>query len=344
MTNAPQITTSVAPSLVTTTNGSSTVTILSVPFHDTTGGQLITFDVVGYDFSNNDIATAKLSVRVKNVAGTLTLVGTPVHTVPINAGSSSALINAALSVVISGSNVNLNVIGVADRTIKWVGYLNPGVEVLNSWTAVPTPADGYVNVWNAANTRWEPGTITLSNSSVVAGGDLTGFMPNPLVYKLTGNSGSIRIGTAAIASTYLYQADASSSPDGGSFQIKARDAESGTANNGADMYVTAGSSGNGTGTGDGGDLYLTGGASISTAAVLGGTININGGSNSAGTGGAVNLTVGNYNSGTKGSLGINVTSTTSANAGANGDVPAQVVGYITVKINGTDRKIPYYDT
>jgi len=33
---------------------------------------------------------------------------------------------------------------------------------------------------------------------------------------------------------------------------------------------------------------------------------------------------------------------TSANVGENGDVPAQVVGYLTVEIAGTKRKIPYY--
>jgi len=33
---------------------------------------------------------------------------------------------------------------------------------------------------------------------------------------------------------------------------------------------------------------------------------------------------------------------TSATAGANGDVPAQVVGYINVDVDGTDRRIPYY--
>jgi hypothetical protein len=36
------------------------------------------------------------------------------------------------------------------------------------------------------------------------------------------------------------------------------------------------------------------------------------------------------------------TAVTSATAGANGDVPAQVVGYLLVDIDGTDRKIPYY--
>lgn len=36
------------------------------------------------------------------------------------------------------------------------------------------------------------------------------------------------------------------------------------------------------------------------------------------------------------------TTSTSATAGTNGDVPAQVAGYLTVSINGTARKIPYY--
>jgi hypothetical protein len=38
------------------------------------------------------------------------------------------------------------------------------------------------------------------------------------------------------------------------------------------------------------------------------------------------------------------TTATTASAGTNGDVPAQVVGYLVVSINGTSRKIPYYAT
>ena len=38
------------------------------------------------------------------------------------------------------------------------------------------------------------------------------------------------------------------------------------------------------------------------------------------------------------------TTATSATAGTNGDVPAQVAGYLVVSINGTSRKIPYYQT
>ena len=38
------------------------------------------------------------------------------------------------------------------------------------------------------------------------------------------------------------------------------------------------------------------------------------------------------------------TTATAATAGTNGDVPAQVEGYLVVSINGTSRKIPYYAT
>ncbi len=43
-----------------------------------------------------------------------------------------------------------------------------------------------------------------------------------------------------------------------------------------------------------------------------------------------------------GALRLDATTTTSATAGANGDVPAQVDGYITINIGGVDKKIPYY--
>lgn len=46
-----------------------------------------------------------------------------------------------------------------------------------------------------------------------------------------------------------------------------------------------------------------------------------------------------------GSLALtSATTATSATTGSNGDVPAQVAGYLTVSINGTNRKIPYYNT
>lgn len=54
---------------------------------------------------------------------------------------------------------------------------------------------------------------------------------------------------------------------------------------------------------------------------------------------------GGTNTMTQVQLGSFATSTaTSATAGANGDVPAQVLGYIVTVVNGTSVKIPYYNT
>jgi len=43
-----------------------------------------------------------------------------------------------------------------------------------------------------------------------------------------------------------------------------------------------------------------------------------------------------------GSLGIGSTTATTASAGANGDVPAQVEGYLIFNVGGANKKIPYY--
>lgn len=43
-----------------------------------------------------------------------------------------------------------------------------------------------------------------------------------------------------------------------------------------------------------------------------------------------------------GYVGLGTTTATSATAGSNGDVPAQVVGYLEINIGGTNFKIPYY--
>lgn len=45
-----------------------------------------------------------------------------------------------------------------------------------------------------------------------------------------------------------------------------------------------------------------------------------------------------------GTVDFDVATATSATAGANGDVPAQVEGYISIKVGGTAYKIPYYGT
>ena len=45
---------------------------------------------------------------------------------------------------------------------------------------------------------------------------------------------------------------------------------------------------------------------------------------------------------TTGQVGLGTTTSTSATAGSNGDVPAQVVGYLEIDIAGTKYKVPYY--
>ena len=186
MANNPQITVEVTPSLATTTDGTSTVTVLTCPMHDSTGAEAITFDIVGYEFSTNEVASAKIMVKVTNTAGTLAMVGTPVHIVPIQVGSSTSLSTAVVTVVVSGSNVLVKVIGVTGKTIKWVAYRNPAIEVLNSWVAVTAPEDGYVNTWVAADTRWNPISRASLVSGIAVGGDLSGTLPNPTVDKLDG--------------------------------------------------------------------------------------------------------------------------------------------------------------
>lgn len=43
-------------------------------------------------------------------------------------------------------------------------------------------------------------------------------------------------------------------------------------------------------------------------------------------------------------VGLGATTASSATAGSNGDVPAQVVGYLIINVAGTAMKIPYYNT
>jgi len=45
-----------------------------------------------------------------------------------------------------------------------------------------------------------------------------------------------------------------------------------------------------------------------------------------------------------GQIGLGSTTATSASTGANGDVPAQVVGYLIINVAGTVMKVPYYNT
>jgi len=144
-----------------TTNGSTPVVIFNrQAFYNDAGydaSGVFTFDIAGYDFDNDESATAKIAVRVKKASAVLSIVGSPVHVVPFNAGSSAALINCAASFAIDGYNIKVSVIGVADRTIYWSCSVISSTSVLDNWSTEPTPANGYGLLWNSTTNRWEAG-------------------------------------------------------------------------------------------------------------------------------------------------------------------------------------------
>jgi len=101
-----------------------------------------------------------------------------------------------------------------------------------------------------------------------------------------------------------------------------------------------------------GSLTMTGASSNGTGAVIilygnsnGSNPNItkfqNAGINTGNIDASGNWTLGNGSSNVH---VLNTSTATSATAGTNGAVPAQVVGYVIININGSNRKIPYFAT
>ena len=78
--------------------------------------------LIGKDGSGN-LATASISIGFKNVGGTLSFVGSPVSTVAFASNSDVALSTCAITLGVSGTNIVLQVAGVAATNISWTGKL-----------------------------------------------------------------------------------------------------------------------------------------------------------------------------------------------------------------------------
>lgn len=460
-------------SVVQTTDGTTSTTIYSEQASLSSGGQIITFDICGFDFTNAEVATAKIVVKIKEYAGSITMVGSPVHLVPINVGSSAGLTTASVNVVISGGQIKINAIGVAGRTIDWTANRVSYLAVNTGLTATPAPEDGYVNHWVASNLRWEPVPPTVAIAST-ASGDLSGNYPSPTVAKI--NSTTITTAGGSLTDGYVLRATGTSSADWGKLDLANSGSVTGLlpqtnqekqtmtgdvtgVTNGAvvvaingSLVPTIGSVGNvlrvsagpalsygpltldggaqsvtgqlptanqvaqsmagdvegstsasfarkitGSATtgdnrqiivggqpsglaitsispedqtvasgsvvnGGGSSLYLLASRGKSTgadaAARVGGDITlaagegyndgnggdliIHSGDSASGTGGDITLEIGVGGAGNGNLVIANPNTATSATAGANGDVPAQVAGYLIIKLDTVNYKIPYY--
>ena len=139
-----------------TVDGYSSVIIYSKNLFATDDGALsATLSIVGNDFTNNETCSAKIFVRLKRQAGVVSIVGVPVHIVPIAASSDDGLLSASVVASLSGSNLIIRAIGVSDRTIDWIVSAET-VAVLDDYSSASDPTDGQILVWSTANNRWEP--------------------------------------------------------------------------------------------------------------------------------------------------------------------------------------------
>lgn len=104
----------------TTTNGAVTQTAITQPILSN-ATMTIQIIVAGYSVDNLGVGAYGTAV-VKNVAGTLSLI----NTVDLIINKDSGLDSANVTITTSGTNLLLNVVGVAGKTITWTACL-PGI-------------------------------------------------------------------------------------------------------------------------------------------------------------------------------------------------------------------------
>jgi hypothetical protein len=109
-------------SSTTSDGGGQTQTILTIPT-TTNSAQTYQFLLIGYDSANGICYGGQLLGVARNVAGTVTVLATPDKFFDKDA----ALAAASFSMVASGTNVLVQVTGVAGHTIDWTVINAAGV-------------------------------------------------------------------------------------------------------------------------------------------------------------------------------------------------------------------------
>jgi hypothetical protein len=112
----------IAPATVATTDATPT-TLYPIPTVSNTAYTLNT-DVIATDLTNSAASSINIKVLAKNIAGTVTVSAITTAVVATDA----SLAGIAVSYVVSGTDVNVRVTGLAVQNIKWFGATNATIQ------------------------------------------------------------------------------------------------------------------------------------------------------------------------------------------------------------------------